>query len=284
MKRTLKVLALLLFVFVLISALVAILLDCDLMRSGEQVGVVYIEGPIFSSEDIIDELKDFEDDDAIKGLILRIDSPGGAVAPSQEIFAVVSRIAEEKPVVASMGTMAASGGYYIAAPCTRIVANPGTVTGSIGVIIEIPNVEGLLDKIGLKSEVIKSGEFKDMGSSIKGMSDRDRKLFQSLIDDVYEQFVQDVSESRAIPVDKVKELADGRIYTGRQAHELGLVDELGGMERAIEVVAELAEIEGEPELVTFKKDKGLLDLIRGSVSENISEIFPHIRLKYIMNP
>ena len=282
MKKVLKAFGLLLLVFVLISALVALIWGDDGFMSGDMVGVVYIEGPIIDPEDIVNELKEYEKDDSIRAVVLRINSPGGAVAPSQEIFAAVQRVAEAKPIVASMGTLGASGGYYVAAPCTRIVANPGTLTGSIGVIIEIPNIEGLLDKVGLRTEVVKSGEFKDMGSGTRGMSARDREIFQAVIDDVYEQFVQDVAESRAMPVEEVMELADGRIYTGRQAFELGLVDELGGMERAVEVVAELAEIEGEPKLVTWKEDKGILGLLENRISGNISDIFPHLRLKYLM--
>jgi len=285
MKKISMAFVLLLLVFALISALVALVWDDGGIFSGQKIGLVYIEGPIFTSEAIVKELKEYEDDESIRAIILRINSPGGAVAPSQEIFSAVRRIAEDKPVVTSMATLAASGGYYIAAPSTSIVANPGTLTGSIGVIIEIPNVEGLMDKVGLKSEVIKSGEFKDMGSGARGMTQKDRDLFQSVIDDVYEQFVLDVAESRAIPVDRVRELADGRIYTGSQALELGLVDDLGGLEVAVEVAAELAEIDGEPELVTKKRDNGiLLELLKGQFSGNISEIFPHIRLKYMMNP
>ncbi len=273
-----------LFVFiVLVSASVALLWDNG-MSFGQKVAVVYIEGPIIGSENIIKELKGYEDDSSIKALVLRINSPGGAVAPSQEIFSVVRRIAEKKKVVTSMGTLAASGGYYIAAPSTLIVANPGTLTGSIGVIMEIPNVETLMDKVGIRTEVIKSGELKDMGSAFREMSERDRKILQGIIDEVYEQFIIDVAESRGMSLEEVRELADGRILTGSQALRTGLVDEMGGLDDAIRRAAELAGIDGEPDIVTREDKRGLLELLKGEISGNLSTIFPHITIKYMISP
>jgi protease-4 len=274
-----------LFMFILaVSALVALLWSGSGLALGKKIAIVYIEGPIFSSEDIVDELKDYEDDDSIKAVILRVNSPGGGVAPSQEIYEEVKRVAEKKHVVTSMGALAASGGYYVSSPSSKIVANPGTLTGSIGVIMEIPNVEGLMDKVGIKTEVIKSGEFKDLGSAFREMSKKDREVLQSLITDVYDQFIIDVSKSRDIPEEELRKFADGRIFSGRQALDLGLVDELGGLERTIELAAELAGIEGEPDIVTKEEEKSWLDMLESRIGKNIPEIFPHIRIKYMMIP
>lgn len=268
---------------VLVSALVA-LLGREGISLGERVAVVSIEGPIIDSREAVDELKDYVKDSSIKAIVLRVDSPGGGVAASQEIYTEVKRAASQKQVVASMGSLAASGGYYVSAPATRIVANPGTITGSIGVIMEIPNFEGLMDKVGVRTEVIKSGKHKDMASVFRTMTEEDRRLLQGLIEDVYEQFVEDVAESRDIPVEEVRKMADGRIYSGRQALALGLVDELGGMEQAVKLAAELAGIKGEPEVVTREKEFSILDLLKGKFSARFPEIFPQISLKYIFVP
>ena len=283
MKKLLIGFSILFVLIVLVSAAVALLWDNGI-SIGEKVAIVYIEGPIITSEDIIDELKEYEDDASVKAIVLRVNSPGGGVAPSQEIFRVVRRIAEQKHVVTSMASLAASGGYYIAAPSTSILANPGTLTGSIGVIMEIPNVESLMDKVGISTEVIKSGEMKDMGSAFRKMSEKDRKVLQEIIYEVYEQFVIDVAESRGMTVDEVREIADGRILTGSQALKAGLVDEMGGLDDAIDLAASLAGIDGEPDVVTKKEDKGLLSLLRGGISGNISTIFPHIKIQYMMSP
>ena len=283
MKKLLIGFSILFVLIVIVSAAVALLWDNGI-SIGEKVAIVYIVGPIITSEDIIDELKEYEDDASVKAIVLRINSPGGGVAPSQEIFRVVRRIAEQKHVVTSMASLAASGGYYIAAPSTSILANPGTLTGSIGVIMEIPNVESLMDKVGISTEVIKSGEMKDMGSAFRKMSEKDRKVLQEIINEVYEQFVIDVAESRGMTVDEVREIADGRILTGSQALKAGLVDEMGGLDDAIDLAASLAGIDGEPNIVTKKEDKGLLSLLKGTISGNISTIFPHIKIQYMISP
>lgn len=222
---------------------------------GDKVGYITVAGAITSSEKIIDQIEDFKEDGSIKAIVLRINSPGGAVGPSQEIYDEVKAAAAAKPLVVSMGSVAASGGYYIAVPAQRILANPGTITGSIGVIMQFTNVEDLLDKVGLKNEVVKSGQHKDIGSPVRPMSEADRMILQSLIDDVYAQFVEAVAEARDMAPDKVRQLADGRIYTGRQALQAGLVDELGGFQDAIRVAAELAGIQGKPKVVYPAPDK-----------------------------
>jgi protease-4 len=225
------------------------------MVTGDSVGVVAVEGVIFDSKEIVEDLVSFRKDEKIKAIVLRVDSPGGAVAPSQEIFREVKRTRETKPVVVSMGSIAASGGYYVACPADHIVANEGTLTGSIGVIFSFLNVEGLYEWIGIKSRVIKSGEFKDIGSATRDMTPAEKALLQEVVDDVYDQFVMAVSESRHIEPEKVRAFADGRIFSGRKAKDLGLVDEMGGFQEAVQSAANLAGIEGEPELVYPKRKR-----------------------------
>jgi protease-4 len=187
-------------------------------------------------------LEKAEADGFVKAVVLRIESPGGSAAASQEIANEIRRFREEtgKPVVVSMGDVAASGGYYISVYADRIVANPATLTGSIGVISQLIYIEGLLEKLGLEMETIKAGEHKDMG--IRPLTDEEREILQAITDDLYEQFIDTVAEGRNLPLETVRELATGQPYTGNQALELGLVDELGGRERAIELAAELAGV------------------------------------------
>lgn len=237
---------------------------------GERIGVVEITGMLSGSDPVVRQLVSFKKDDSIKAVILRVDSPGGAVAPSQEIHDEVIRVAAKKPVVVSMASVAASGGYYVSIPAHRIVANPGTITGSIGVIMQFTNLEELYGKLGLKSLVVKSGEHKDIASPFRPMSSEDRKILQGVIDDVYDQFVSAVAEGRNLSVEKVRNLADGRIFTGRQAKEIGLVDELGGMQDAVGIAKDLAGISGEPKLVYPPKDKE--NLLKYFVEESASQV------------
>lgn len=212
------------------------------------VGVVEVKGPIRESEQVVEDLTHFREDDRIRAVVLRVDSPGGSVGPSQEIYSEVQRLAKEKVVVVSMGGVAASGGYYLSLPATRIVANPGTITGSIGVISQVPNVRHLADKVGFQMNTVTSGAAKDAGNPFRPFTEKDRELFQELIDDIYRQFVQAVSENREIPLEEAEGLADGRVYSGLQAQERGLVDALGNFTDAVELAAALAEIEGKPRL------------------------------------
>lgn len=216
---------------------------------GDRIGVIEVVGPIMSSDRTVQAIVDFRTDDSIKGVLIRVDSPGGGVGPSQEIYTEVSRLAEAKPVVVSMGSVAASGGYYVSLPAHKVVANPGTLTGSIGVIMGFTNYQDLLEKIGLKSDVIKSGEHKDIGSPVRPMTEEDRQILQALIDDVHQQFVEHVAAGRDLEFEAASELADGRIYNGRQAKEAGLVDELGNFRDALTLLSSMASIEGEPNLV-----------------------------------
>ena len=228
--------------------------DGGLAIGKEKIAVVELFGPITESSEIIRQIRKFARDSSIKGILVHIDSPGGAVAPSQEIYNALLQAKKKKKVVASMGTLAASGGCYVAIGADKIVANPGTITGSIGVIMGFVEMRELLSKLGLNAVTIKSGKFKDIGSPARPFTEEDRKVLQSVIDDVYMQFVEAVAKERAMDIGEVKKLADGRIYSGRQGKEIGLVDELGGFRDAVRILGELAGITGEPYIVREKKE------------------------------
>ncbi len=219
------------------------------LLGGDGIGVLEIAGSINDSREAIRSLKQFGETRGIKAVVVRIDSPGGGVAPTQEIFEEIHKLKKKKPVIASLGGMAASGGYYIASACDQVVANPGTLTGSIGVIMELGNVEELLKKLGLKGYSVKSGPHKDIGSPLRPLSQEEKAILQSLVDNVHGQFVTAVAKSRRIPEDKVRELADGRVYSGEQAKGLGLVDLLGNMEDAIDLAAKRGGIKGVPQVI-----------------------------------
>jgi protease-4 len=272
-----------LFLLLIVITFVILLLQ-NSVPLGEKVALIHIEGPIIDSKDTIDQLKDFLKDSSVKAIVLRIDSPGGAVAPVQEIYEEVKKAVSKKKVVVSMGSIAASGGYYIASPATRILANPGTLTGSIGVIMEIPNIEGLMNKIGVKTEVIKSGEHKDIASVFRGIRKEEREILQNVLNNVHEQFIKAVSEVRKMQIDDVKKIADGRIFTGEQALNEGLIDELGNLEDAIKVAAKLAGIKGEPVVISKKKKFSIINLLRGTMPDELRDIFPMVRIKYLFTP
>jgi len=219
------------------------------LLGGEVIGVLQIEGSIDDSRDAIQRLKRFAESRGIKGVVVRIESPGGGVAPTQEIYEEIEKLKKKKPVIASLGGMATSGGYYIASACSQVVANPGTLTGSIGVIMELGNVEELMRKLGLKGYSIKSGPHKDLGSPLRPLSTEGKAILQALVDNVHGQFVSAVAKGRSMPEDKIRELADGRVYSGEQAKTLGLVDLLGNIEDAIDLAAKRAGIKGVPQVV-----------------------------------
>jgi protease-4 len=199
---------------------------------------------------VVRALEEHLEDPGIRAVVVRVESPGGVVGPSQEIHDAVARVRKKgKPVVVSMGAIAASGGYYLAAPANHIVASPGTLTGSIGVLMQLAEIEGLLKKVGVHLEVIKAGRYKDVGNFARTMTPEERAILQALLDDMYDQFVTAVAEGRRLDRAKVLELADGRVYTGRRAKELGLVDSLGGLEDAVNTAGQLAGISGKPQLV-----------------------------------
>ena len=222
----------------------------------EKIGVLPLEGAITESDSLVAQLVEFRKDRRIKAIILRVNSPGGGVGPSQEIYREIRKTIDIKKVVASMGSVAASGGYYVASAADKIVANPGTLAGSIGVIMEFVQAEELLKKIGVSVEVLKTGEFKDIGSFHRKLSERDREMIRTLVFDVQRQFVDAVAQGRNLPVEKVREIADGRILSGAQCKDLGLVDQLGNFEDAVELAKTLAGIKGEVTLVYPKKPRG----------------------------
>jgi len=219
------------------------------LPDGNKVAVVEIEGVITDSEEIIKEIEDFSENEHVKAIVLRIDSPGGSVAPTQEIYDAILEAGKKKKIVASMGSIAASGGYLVACGADRIVANPGTITGSISAVMHFANMEELMRKIGVSTSVIKSGKYKDIGSPVREMTDEEKNLIQQLVDDVYDQLLDTVSQRRKMPKDNVRLLADGRILTGRQAQKAGLVDFLGNQRYAVRLAGRLAGIVGEPEVV-----------------------------------
>jgi protease-4 len=260
-----KTIFMILMIFVLLGVIAALFGESNI---GGNIAVVEIKGPIEESVETVKDIKKFRENEKIKAIILRVDSPGGAVGSSQEVYDEVIKTKAVKPVIVSFGNMAASGGYYVAASATKIVANPGTLTGSIGVITQFFQVDEILKKFHFKWEVIKSGANKDIGSPLRPMTSDEKKLLQTMIGDVYDQFVTAVSEGRGLKKEDVIAIADGRIFSGRKAKELGLVDELGGMEKAIEIAAAEAKMTEEPEVIYPSKDKyKFLDqLAEGKVS------------------
>lgn len=244
-------------------------------KSEPRIGVVGLRGIILDSKSTVDLLKKYRKDDRIKAIIVRVDSPGGSVAASQEIYREIVRTLPQKKVVISMGNVAASGGYYIAVAGTRIMANPGTLTGSIGVVMQFSNIQELMHKIGISQEVVKSGAFKDIGSPVRKMKPEERLLLEGVIRNVHRQFVDTVAQARRLPRPEVEKLADGRIFTGEQAKTLGLVDELGSLEDAVEMTKKLARISGEVKLVYPEKRKfSLWDLLLNRVMGEIRENLP----------
>ncbi len=220
----------------------------------------------------------------MKAIVLRLNTPGGGVGPSQEIHEEIRKIRGKKVLVASMGALAASGGYYIACAADKIYANPGTITGSIGVVMKFVNVKELIDKIGVKGFVVKSGDFKDIGSPVREMDPKERAIIQGVIDNVHSQFVDAVAEGRGLERAAVQAIADGRIFSGEQAKELGLVDVLGNLEDAVAEAGKMAKIEGEPRVVTPPKKKfSILELLRDEAKSIIEEKLTHsqFRLEYL---
>jgi protease-4 len=254
------------------------------MVGADKVALVKIEGVLMTSSPIVEELNSYAEDLSIKAIIIRIDSPGGGVVVSQEIFnAVLNAKKAGKKIVVSMGTVAASGGYYVAAAADRIVANPGTLTGSIGVIMQYAVIEKLLDKIGVKGQVIKAGEYKDAGSPFREMTPQEKKLLQSVIDDVHSQFIEAVikgrnetlAEGRKLSLEEVRAIADGRILTGRQAYDLRLVDELGDLGDSIRIAGTLAGIKGKPHVVEKKKKIPFFEYLKEETATWVADVLTH---------
>ena len=253
------------------------------------IALVHIQGMLMDSRDIVRQLSSYRHNPGVRGILLRIDSPGGAVAPAQEIYSEIMKLRDENfTVFASLGTVAASGGYYIASAADYILANPGTLTGSISAVMAFNNMEELAAKIGVKPNIIKSGKFKDVGSPLRAMKPEERKLLQSVVDDVHQQFVQAVAIGRGLPISEVSLIADGRIMTGQQALNLKLVDELGGLEKTIELLGKKIGVSGRPKVIEEKEKTPFLDwLLQSSISSNlVKTLMPsHLPgLQYIWNP
>ncbi len=267
------------------------------IKTGNSISLIKIEGIIggyslngqsVSADDVKELLNEVKSDPS-RALIISIDSPGGAVEPTQEIYNAVQRFKKEtgKKVYISMRSEAASGGYYIACAGDKIIAMPTTLTGSIGVIMELVNYQGLLNKIGLKETVIKSGKYKDIGSPVRGMTKEEKTMLQNIIDETYEEFLETVSESRHIPINKLKGIAQGQVYTGIQAKKLGLVDDLGDLQETIDVVKKDLNIKGTPEIITHEKKRSIFSIlgVKSSVPElDILKNLKPLKIEYIMTP
>jgi len=238
--------------------------------SGDKVAVLRVEDVILDSQIYLESIETITKDDNVKALVVRIDSPGGSVGPSQEIYSELKELGKELPIVASIGGVGASGGYYIACAAEKIYANPGAITGSIGVIAQFASYEKLLDWAKVDIEVIKSGKYKDVGSPFREMNEADKQYIQDLIDNVYSQFKSTVADSRHLDTKQIDKVADGKIYTGEQALNLKLIDELGTINDAISMAGDLGGIEGEPEVIYFPKKKfSLQDLLNSKLDMNI---------------
>jgi protease-4 len=234
---------------------------------GARVAIVELEGTIVEVDDLVRELKAHRDNPLVKAVVLRINSPGGVVAPTQELHAAVMRLRESgKPVVASLGAVAASGGYYVAVAADKIYANPGTLTGSIGVIFQIPNLDGLMKKVGVDYVVVKAGRYKDVGNIARVMTPEERRILQSLLDDVHAQFISAVAAGRKLDRAQVLGFADGRIVSGAQAKELHMVDALGGLEEALDGAATLAGLSTPPKVIGPHRKLSIMDLLRNQLN------------------
>lgn len=249
---------------------------------GKKIGLVEVTGTIIEPTEYVNQIVKFGEDSSIRALLVRVESPGGGVAASQEIYEALRDVRDSgTPVVVSMGGIAASGGYYVACGADSIVANPGTLTGSIGVIMNFPMARELMRKIGMEWEVLKTGEFKDIGSFARPMTDRERELLDGILADVYDQFVTVVSLERGIEREEVEKIADGSIFTGRQALELGLVDRIGGLRDALDMAAEMGGISGKPTVVKPRKDLwtvwDLIEELMGTASQVASQ---NVSLEY----
>ncbi len=282
MKKVFFIILGLFFLLIIVSIFLVMLQKS--IPIGDRVALIRIAGIITDSRDATEEIKEYVKNPSVKAIVLRIDSPGGAVAPSQEIYEEVRKAVAKKKVLVSMGSVAASGGYYIASPATRIIANPGTLTGSIGVIMEIPNITGLMDKLGIKTEVVKSGKHKDMASIFRGIGKEEREILQGVLDNVHTQFIKAVAEGRKMLPSDVEKIADGRVFTGEQALKVGLIDELGNLEDAVQAAAKLSGIKGEPVIVSKKERFSLIDLLREGVPKELTNIIPTVKLKYLYTP
>jgi protease-4 len=260
---------LIIFILVFIIFVASFMIGIVGQGFGDKIGIVEIEGVIADGKDAMDDIVRFKEDDGIRGVIIRINSPGGSVGPSQEIYHELKKLSAKKKVYISASSVCASGGYYIASAGEKIYANPSTITGSIGVIMEQVVAEELLKKIGIQPNTLKAGKFKDVGSPFRKMKDDERAYFQQILDSIHEQFIKDVADGRKMPFEQVKKLSDGRIYTGTQAKELGLVDSIGTFYDTVDDMKKDLGIKGKPVLVYGKRPFSLLKWLISSATETI---------------
>jgi protease-4 len=266
---TLLVLLIVFFAFLIGLGTGLVLIGENGFAPGDKVAVMTIDNIILDSQTYLESLSKIKKDDSIKALVLRINSPGGAVGPSQEIYSEAKALRKKIPVIASLGSVAASGGYYIACGAQKIIANPGTITGSIGVIAQFVSYEQLLNWAKVDVEVIKSGKFKDAGSPFREMTKAEKEYMQKVIDNVHSQFKHAVSESRNLSDDEIDKISDGRIFTGQQALELNLVDEIGTISDAISLAGTMGGIKGPPNVIYYpKKKKSLIDFIFSKIESH----------------
>ena len=272
--RGIRTLSLVIVVFFVLVLGITLLIEVMPGAQENSIALIRIEGVILDSTEVIQQIEQFAANSAVQAIVVRIDSPGGAVVPSQEIYAALKRVCDdgEKAVVTSMGNMAASGGYYIAAASNTILANPGTITGSIGVIMEMTNIQELLSKVGVESVVVKSGLYKDLASPFRPLDEASRSILQRVMDDVHNQFIDAVAEGRDMELEQVHALADGRIFTGRQALAANLVDRLGTLQDAIQLAADLAGIAEEPSVIELEPRFSLQDFLRTQIRSVLSTI------------
>lgn len=266
------------WIWISISAIIAIFILFKIFGSssssgflsGDKIAVVRLEGFIFSSEELNKELDHFANRADVKAIVLRVNSGGGVVGASQEVYEKVKKVNLIKPIVVSVNNAAASGAYYAALESSKIVANSGSLIGSIGVVLDYPVISELFDKLGLRFETIKSGELKDSGSPTRPVTEKDREYFQDVVDDQHEQFISVVAEGRNIPIEEVRKIADGRVFTGNQALELSLIDTIGTFDDAIAIAGEYAGIKGRPKRIEIRDDRrSIFDMLFSSIQRNI---------------
>ena len=266
------------FLIAIMALATKLFLPSSILSFGNKIGVIPIYGVISDFDAVTSQLVKFRKNKSIKAIILRINSPGGGVGASQEIYREVQKTTKSKKVIVSMGGVAASGGYYIASAADKIVANPGTITGSIGVIMEFVRYEEILKKIGIKFEVLKSGEFKDMGSPHRELTEREKELIKTLIANIQDQFVKAVADGRHLPLEKTRNLADGRIFSGAQARELGLVDELGNFQDAVDIARDLSGIKGDVSLIYPQKNRmKFFDKFMENIADSVMRVMQDMK-------
>jgi protease-4 len=291
MGRRLTVVVATVLVFIGVAALF-LLFGTSVGRGGEggpifgpRVAVVELEGLIAETDDLVRELRHHRDNPSVRAVVIRINSPGGVVGPTQEVHDALLRLRQAgKPVVASLGSVAASGGYYVAVAADQIFANPGSLTGSIGVIMQMANVDALMKKVGVDYVVVKAGQFKDLGNFSRPMTPEERRVIQSLLDDVHGQFIEAVATGRKLDRSAVVQFADGRVFSGTQALKLKMVDSLGGLEEAIDAAARLAKLPTPPPVERAKRRFSPIDLVRNELGLTVPSLLVPPRLPMFKTP